>query len=129
MYFQKHILYYSTSCEFSEQYYSILANIENIIECSISNKINTQKLLLKQGDIEISCDFNLNVNAFNEVYVSKYTARKQLEVANNIIKSSILLSDTQSQQLLVFYSALNSKGLIHHSIDCGYYWKDNRKNI
>ena len=51
---------------------------------------------------------------------NKATSRQRLERAKRIIISSVLLSNTHSQQSLALHSALKSRELVDHAIDCGF---------
>ena len=82
-----------------KQFYPTLADLQNIIKCTTSKKLNTRRRLLREGKVNLDSDQSLNFDAFyvGTVY-NKVTSQKRLEKATRIIISSILLSNTYSQQ-------------------------------
>ena len=56
----------SIQCESSDQYSRTFVDIENKIECLISNMVNTRRLLLEKYNVDVSCNFILIFIAFNE---------------------------------------------------------------
>ena len=52
---------------------------------------------------------------------------RERERAKTIIISSVLLSNTHSQQSLPLHSVLKSRELIDHAINGGFYGKENRR--
>ena len=70
----------------------------------------------------------MNYDAFDVGTVdNKSSSRKRLERAKRMIISSVLLSNTHSQQSLALHSALTSRELIDHTIDYEFYWKKDRR--
>lgn len=86
----------SSESEYSEQHSPTLSDLDITIKCSTSYKVNTRRILLKQGNIDLDCDFNLNYNAFAENTVLKETYTKQYERAKKKITLFILLSNTHA---------------------------------
>ena len=55
----------SISIELSEQYSSTLADLEIIIKCNTSKKLNTRRQLLRAGKVNLDSDQSLNYDAFD----------------------------------------------------------------
>ena len=55
----------SLSSESSKQYSSTLADLENIIKCNTSKKLNTRRRLLRAGKVNLDSDQSLNFDAFD----------------------------------------------------------------
>jgi len=116
----------SRSSESFEQYSPTLTDLENIIKCNTSKKLNIRRRLLRLGELNVDNDHNLNYDTFDvDTNNKKASCWKSLERVKREIISSVLFSNTHSQQSLVLHSALTSRGLIDHANNCGfyYYWK------
>lgn len=70
------------SSESSEQYSPTLADLENIIKCNTSKKLNTRRRLLRESKVNLDSDQSLNSDVFDvgTIY-NKATSRKRLERA------------------------------------------------
>lgn len=70
----------SRSIEPSEQYSQNLADLEKIIKCNISKKLNKRRRLLRLGEVNVDNDHNLNYDAF-QIYTNdnKSFCRKRIE--------------------------------------------------
>ena len=80
------------------------------------------KINIKVFILDIECDQNLKYDAFDdETNCNINISRKRLERAKKEIKQSFVLSNTHTKQYLSSYSAVTSRKLIEHSIDCGFY--------
>ena len=90
-------------------------------------KLNTRRRSLREGKVNLDSDQCLDSDAFDVGTIdNKVTSRKYLEREKRIMISSFLISKTRFQQSLALHSALTSRALIGHAIDCGFYWKENR---
>ena len=74
----------SRSSESSEKYSQTLADLENIIKCNTSKKLNTRRRLLRLGKLNVDNDHNLNYDAFDvDTNDKKASCRKRLEREKN----------------------------------------------
>ena len=72
----------SRSSESSEKYSQTLADLENIIKCNTSKKLNTRRRLLKLGKLNVDNDYSFNYDTFDvDTNDKKASCRKRLERA------------------------------------------------